>query len=408
MKRRQFLDRAWQAGLALSWGPSWLAQARPSALPGFPRLVDLTTLIPDPVVVDRVEVLAFEKKLFVRLTAKNGATGLTMANERMENLYSLLNGLVAPIFRGQDLRRLPELVGQAYADDRNYKYAGSMPLSNCIGHVEIAALDLLAKLARCPVAQLFGGGQRAEVPVYLSSLTRSTAPEEEAAFLAQKIQETGAKAIKIKVGGRMGYTAETTQRDRALLPAIRRAMPNVTIYVDANSSFDVKMGIETGRMLIDHQADIFEEPCKWEDYQGNRQVNQALKKIKLAGGEQDTSLYRWADICQRDVYDVLQPDLYYNGGMIKALQVAELAQQHGKSVAPHSPKADPLALPFLHLVSLVPNLYGFQEYPARPAPQPSWYTPHVLVKDGKMTVPTTPGLGVQYDDGIWAKAKTVG
>ncbi|MCU0392678.1 MAG: hypothetical protein MUE81_16330 [Thermoflexibacter sp.] len=224
---------------------------------------------------------------------------------------------------------------------------------------------------------------------------------------AQKLQETGAKAIKIKVGGRMTYNEETIKRDKALLPALRKAMPEATIYADANSSFDVKMGIETGKLLIDYQVDIFEEPCQWENYEGNRLVNKALKKIKLAGGEQDTSLYRWKDICQEDVYDILQPDLYYNGGIIKALQVAELAQQFGKKIAPHSPKADPLAMPFLHLVSLIPNLYGFQEYPARPAKQPTWYSPSILVKEGKLTIPTQAGLGVSYEEEIWAKAQVV-
>jgi L-alanine-DL-glutamate epimerase-like enolase superfamily enzyme len=160
-------------------------------------------------------------------------------------------------------------------------------------------------------------------------------------------------------------------------------------------------------MLEDFGIDIFEEPCVWEDYESNQKVNKALKKIKLAGGEQDTSLFRWKDICKNNVYDILQPDLYYNGGIIKALQVAEMAHQFGKKIAPHSPKADPLALPFLHFICLIPNAYGFQEYPARPAKQPAWYTPHINLKEGKIAVPEGIGLGVTYDNDIWARAKVI-
>jgi L-alanine-DL-glutamate epimerase-like enolase superfamily enzyme len=414
MNRRNFFANTLQAGLLLSTSQILGQEIYTSqtnlehkVVQDFPKLSDLTKLIDHPVIIDKVQILEFDKKLFVRLISKDGIEGVTMANERMENLYSLLAGLVAPIFKGQDIRNLTELVYKAYSDDRNYKYAGSMPLSNCIGHIEIAALDLLGKVTKLPVYQLFGKNILAEVPVYLSSLTRETTPEQEAEFLAQKTRETQAKAIKIKLGGRMTYNELTTKRDKALVPALRKLMPDIAIYADGNSSFDVKKGIETGKMLIDYQVDIFEEPCKWEDYESNRLVNKALKKIKLAGGEQDTSLFRWADICKNDVYDILQPDLYYNGGVIKALQVAEIAYRYGKKIAPHSPKADPLALPFLHLVSLLPNLYGFQEYPARPAKQPAWYSPHILVQGGSLQVPNEAGLGVSYDETIWAKAKVI-
>lgn len=415
MNRRRFLSNLSQTGLILASSQtlsekiyaSEVSFAEHSTVKNFPKLLDLTKLIRQPVIIEQVEILRFDKKLFIRLTSKEGVTGVTMANERMENLYSLFNGLVAPIFKGQDIRNLTELVYRAYSDDRNYKYAGSMPLSNCIGHVEIAALDLLGKIAKLPVYQLFGGKIVNEIPVYLSSLTRETTPEQEAEFLAQKTQETQVQGVKIKLGGRMTYNELTDKRDKALLPALRKLMPDITIYADGNSSFDVKKGIEVGKMLIDYQVDIFEEPCKWEDYESNRLVNKALKNIKLAGGEQDTSLFRWTDICKNDIYDILQPDLYYNGGIIKALQVAEIAEQYKKKIAPHSPKADPLALPFLHLVSVIPNLYGLQEYPARPAKQPSWYSPHILLQKGKLQIPNEVGLGVHYDDEIWTKAEVI-
>jgi L-alanine-DL-glutamate epimerase-like enolase superfamily enzyme len=412
MNRRNFINQGFLSGIGLSFLPNLVyanaqSVANQSVENSFPHLLDLTQFISNPVILEKIEILEFEKKLFVRVTAKDGNWGVTMTNERMSNLTSLLNGLVAKTFLKQDVRKLTELVYQAYSEDRNYKYAGSMPLSNCIGHVEIAILDLLGKIVQKPVNELFGKKVSGEIPAYLSSLTRDSTPEKEAETLAQKCQETGAKAIKIKVGGRMGYDAKSTERDKALLPALRKLLPDITIYADANSSFDVKMGIETGKMLEDFGVDIFEEPCVWEDYESNQKVNKALKKIKLAGGEQDTSLFRWKDICKNNVYDILQPDLYYNGGIIKALQVAETAHQFNKKIAPHSPKADPLAMPFLHFISLIPNAYGFQEYPARPAKQPTWYSPQITLKDGKMKVPEGIGLGVIYDEEIWAKVKVV-
>ncbi|MEZ4904350.1 MAG: hypothetical protein R2822_22680 [Spirosomataceae bacterium] len=50
------------------------------------------------------------------------------------------------------------------------------------------------------------------------------------------------------------------------------------------------------------------------------------------------------------------PDLYYNGGILRTLQVAEMARQYGARVgiAPHTPKADPLIAPFWQVAACCP------------------------------------------------------
>jgi L-alanine-DL-glutamate epimerase-like enolase superfamily enzyme len=323
----------------------------------------------------------------------------------MENLHAMLTGMMAPFFTGKDARDIEFLVDEVYRVESHYKYAG-MPFWNCVGHVEIAIWDLLGKTANQPVHALLGKQVRTEVPVYLSSLTRETSPEQEARELAGQLAATGAKAIKIKVGGRMRNTPEDEARTRKLLPQLRNVLGDgVTIDADANSSYTVAEGIAVGKFLEAHHVAIFEEPCPWEDYEANRQVTAALRKVKVAGGEQDSSIFRFKDILRTRVYDIVQPDLYYNGGITRAYRVAQLAAKGGMGIAPHSPKADPLEAPFLHLATVVANLEGFQEYPARPAEQPAWYTPHLLVKDGRLTVPPGPGLGIEYDEAVWKKAE---
>ncbi len=407
--RRQFLQTAAQAGFLAAVAPSDIAGARTPAarFADTPGLFNLHGLIKSPVTIASADIVRAEKELFVRVVSKDGVTGITQANQRMENLYSMLNGMIIPFFNGKDARDIEFLVDEVYRVESHYKYAG-MPFWNCVGHVEIAIWDMLGKTAGKPVHQLLGKPVRTEVPVYLSSLTRETTPEKEAADLAQKLAETGAKAIKIKVGGRMRNTPEDEARTRSLLPQLRKVLGNdITIYADANSSYTVEEGIAVGKFLEDHNVTIFEEPCPWEDYEGNRRVTAALKKVKVAGGEQDSSALRFADIIRTRVYDVVQPDLYYNGGIIRGYRVAQMAAKAGMGMAPHSPKADPLEAPFLHLAAAIPNLEGFQEYPARPGRQPSWYTPHILVKDGKLSVPAGPGLGIVYDEAIWKKAEKV-
>lgn len=384
--------------------------------PSFDNLADelptwkfpaLSTSIKEPVMIEAVELLKTQGKLMLVVKAKNGLKGVTQCNARMEHLTSLLKGLVIPHFVNQDARRLPELVDNAYRLKSNYKYAG-MPLWNCIGSVEIAVWDLLGRTAEKPVYELLGKPVRKEYDVYISDWNREGDPEKIADQLLGKLEATGAKGIKIKVGGRMVNTPENTAQTKRYVPMLRKRLGDgITIYADANGSYTPEEGIETGRFLQEYGIEIFEEPCNFEDEEGMQRVTAALEELKVAGGEQDTSVYRFQRLAKNNVYDILQPDLYYNGGILRALQVAEIARMLNKGVAPHTPKADPLIAPFWQVAALVGNLTGLQECVYNPGQQsPSWHS-EIKIKNGKMAIPSRNGLGIEYDDQIWKSAEKV-
>lgn len=403
IKRRDFLQKVGLASAGLALWPYLNSSSSFFGSNPLVLLPDIHNQVKSPVKIASIEVVRVFKRLFVRSTSTEGAVGLTMANERMEYLIPILKGLVAPYFIGKDARDLIRLVDGVYKHDHNYKYAG-MPFSNCVGHVELSLWDMLGKIAQKPSGRFFGKAVRIEVPMYLSSLTRETKAEEEIEFLVGKLAETGAKAVKLKVGGRSTSKENVPGRSKAIIPLARKVFgDDISIYVDANSSYTVEEGIEIGKMLEDYGVAIFEEPCSWEDTTSNKKVADALNKLILAGGEQDSSLYRFQYLVDNRVYDLIQPDLFYNGGLIRCIQVANMAAKVGRGVAPHSPKADPLEAAMLQFAAVVPNLEGFQEFPSKAGKQPDWYSPKFLIKDGKMQIPAGNGLGVTYDAGIWAK-----
>lgn len=404
MNRSHFLKTlAAAAGGGLVSSPAVAADSMPT----WP-LPNLRSTFPEPIPIRSVELLRAQGELLLAVTAADGTRGVTVCNDRMPHLTSLLRGLVLPHFVGKDARDLPTLADNAYRLNSNYKYAG-MPLWNCIGSVEIAGWDLLGKLARKPAYALLGQPVRTEYPVYVSDFDRDSDPAKVFERMREKLAATGATGVKIKVGGRMRNTPDDEARTRRLVPLARKMFGDtVTIYADANGSYTAKEGIEIGRLLEDHGVAIFEEPCNFEDEDGLRAVNQALTKVKLAGGEQDTSLYKFQRLVQTGVYDLLQPDLYYNGGLLRALQVAKIAETAGKTIAPHTPKADPLIAPFWQFAALVPNLYGLQEFVFDSGEKaPSWFTPAIRVTGGVMQIPATPGLGIDYDAGIWKSAEKI-
>lgn len=378
-----------------------LASGSQSILSPVPSLIDLHQFFKKPVIIQSVDMVRTMGKLFCRVTSEDGTVGVTQCNERMEYLIPILKGLVAPFFVNKDARNIEQLIRDVYNDERNYKYAG-MPFSNCVGHLELSLWDMLGKMANIPAAHFFGKPVRTKVPMYLSSLTRDNTAEEEVAWLGEQLQKTGALAIKLKVGGRMTGEEKVADRSNKIISLARKTFGDgITIYADANGSFDVKEGIKMGKMLEDYGVKVFEEPCAWEDNTSNKKVADALSKLVVAGGEQDTSLHRFQYIINNQVYDLVQPDLYYNGGLLRCIAIANMATKKGRSIAPHSPKADPLEAAMLQFAAVVPNLYGYQEYPARPDKQPGWYTPHFTIINGKLSIPSGAGLGVTYDESIW-------
>lgn len=405
--RRDFLrSMATAGGLALV--PPIFAQKGFSLMDTDTSILKLHSLVPHPVVIKSIDLLLFDNEYILSVTSVEGLRGFTLCNQRMPELVSLLRKAIVPHFIGKDARDIESLLDFVYVVNSNYKYTG-LPFWNCVGHLEVAIFDLLGKVVQKPVHYFLGKKVREYIDIYISSTTRETTPQQEADNFVKRLSETGAKAVKFKVGGRMSKNADAMPgRSDTIVPTMRKALgDSITFYVDANGSYDTENGLQMAQYLEDQKVDIFEEPVPFDEYENTMLITKAIKTMKIAGGEQDTSLYRFGWLAKNKVLDVLQPDLYYNGGFIRCLQVATMAAKAGIKFSPHSPKTNPLAAPMLHLMAVVQNSGGFQEWHINYPRHKSWYTPHYEIKEGKIAVPSSPGLGIAFDNSIWEKAELV-
>jgi len=370
-------------------------------------MLNLAQHFASPVKITAIEVLRQGKKHFIRSTSADGVVGLASTNERLTYLLPLLKELIIPYFINKDARNLEALVDGVYTHRSNYKFAG-MAFWNGVGHVEFSLLDLLGKTAGKSVGVLLGDVIRQDVPIYLSSLRRDTTPEQEVVWLAERLAETGAKAVKLKVGGRMSQNADAFPgRTKGLIPLARKTFgDDIIIYADANGSYDADKAIEVGQLLEAYEVGFFEEPCPFQDYEATKRVADALV-MSVAGGEQDTSLPHFKWLIYNRAVDLVQPDLAYNGGFIRCLRVAQIAAMTNMQITPHSPKADANAAYMLHFASIVPNLGPYQEFRGQSQPSENWYTPSFTIQNGVVPVPTGPGLGIEYDSDWLAKAEIV-
>lgn len=368
-------------------------------------LLNLSQRIAEPVVVESAELLERRGRLLVRVRSTAGAIGLALAHERLRLLRPLFVERVLPLVVGQDARQIETLVDAISRHDGNYKLTG-LCFSTCLAAVEFALFDLLGHVTGKSVGELLGGVLRREIPVYLSSLRRDTTPQDECARLAESVARSGAAAVKVKIGGRMNCPDVYSGRTEQLVAHARRTLGSkISLLVDANGSYTAEQAIAIGQMLAEHQVSLLEEPCPWEDFEATKQVADGLPNLPIAGGEQDTSFEKFRWLVRERAVSIVQPDPINNGGFVRTLRVARLAAQAGLPVAYHSAKSDYLACYALHLASVTPNLWQFQEFLDQPVRAPTWYAPHLEVRNGAVAVPTGPGLGMVIDSAELSRAR---
>ncbi len=402
MNRRNFLTASAGAALLAANSPA----AGDDAVPDYQKPVfNLHQSVKDPVKIASVELLQSGKLYFVRTRSTDGVEGVIQTKD-MEDFIPILLRRVAPHFLGKDARDLESLVDEVYI--ANYKLSGQAFWCP-VAYVEQSLLDLLGKTVRKPAAELMGGILRKEIPVYLSGSGRDTTAEEEVDVYVRGVEFTGAKAVKFKIGGRMSENRDAYpgRTDKLLELAQKKLAGKVTLMADANGSYSAARGIELGKRLEAMKYLWFEEPCPWEELSETKKVADALS-MKVAFGEQDSSLWLFQWMIENKVMDVVQPDLNYNGGFTRAARVARMARQAGMWICPHNTQTGAASVNILQFAASTPNIGPWMEYVWRaPQKKQSWFSPNFEIRNGVIPLPPGPGMGLEFDADFLKKATLI-
>jgi L-alanine-DL-glutamate epimerase-like enolase superfamily enzyme len=360
-------------------------------------VLNLHKFSPTPVKIESIDLLQAHNLYFLRTRSTDGAEGLIQTKDIVDYI-PILAHRVRKHFLGKDARDLEHLIDEVYATNSNYKLAGQ-EFWCPVAYVEQSLLDLMGKSWKKPVGELLGGVLRKEIPVYLSGSGRDTTAEEEVEVYVREQARTGAKAVKFKIGGRMSDNFDATpgRTNKLLELAQKNLASKVTLMADANGSYDAKNAIELGKRLQEMKYLWFEEPCPWEELSETKRVADALE-MKIAFGEQDSSLWKFQYMIDNQVIDIVQPDLNYNGGFVRAAKVARMARKVNMWICPHDTQTGAATVNILQFAATTPNIGPFMEYVSRKEPKKqSWYSPNFDIKDGVLPVPTGPGMGLQFD-----------
>jgi L-alanine-DL-glutamate epimerase-like enolase superfamily enzyme len=279
----------------------------------------------------------------------------------------------------------------AAADGQPHFGAGGKPqLMAAIAGIDIALWDLKAKAAGLPLWKLLGAG-RSTVPAYASG--GYYGPDGEA-FVEGLVEEMcrywelGFRAVKMKIGGL------PIEDDMRRVCAVREALPDVELMLDANSAYDVPTAIEAARAFEPLRITWLEEPIAWFDpVFGLARLGQSTQ-IPLASGERELHRFGCRDLVDHTPIRYLQFDCTRAGGVTEWLRVAAYASAHGVLMAPHH---DPQI--HGHLVAAAENGHILEVFP-NPIRDPVWdglFSEQPRIVGGEVLLSDRPGLGVELD-----------
>jgi D-galactarolactone cycloisomerase len=319
---------------------------------------------------------------------------------------------IAGIGPGMDPALLPAVKAQLEGKDpfeierlheRLRYYAAGTPYRGSAS-VDIALWDLVGKACGRPLYRLWGGAKE-KVPAYASLIQLST--PEERARLAGELSTEGWQAIKLRLHH------PTLKEDIRTVETVRAAVGDkMVIMTDANQAqssgdwqpgvlWDFRRALESARELERLNCYCLEEPLSRYAFDQLAELSR-LVALPLAGGENNRGLHEFRWMCERGVYDILQPESLVSEGITGLRKIAVLAESYGKKIMPHHGGGDLGTIAHLHLVaswSHAPYIELLHDPPTGDYRHrfSIMRDPPLLDKDGFIHVPQGHGLGVEIN-----------
>lgn len=424
--RRKFISTAVVGGLAATTLPLSSCGSEQAATgttidvnPRYAKLDEVlkqpvlkSELFTSPVIIESLELLRFERSFLCRVRSSDGAEGISVAHSGISSLYPIFLRSLQPFFIGQDARELDLILERVYIYGFNFRYNG-ITLGLPLATIEFAILDMLGKIANKSIGQLIGEIHNPEVGVYVATEFRELPLEEHFARIKGAVAEYDVNALKIKVGYQYSGTKDIHYpgipgKSEQLIPLVRENYgDDWSLYSDSNGYFDVDGAIKIGKILEEYKYSYFEEPVMYDHFEDIKAVADALS-IPIANGEQDQSFVNFRWLIANDGLEIVQPDNYYFGGLIRSMKVARMAEAFGKTIVPHMSGGGLGYLYDIHFVSACPNAGPHHEFKGLRTNVPfECPTSPLQVVNGKIKVPTGAGLGINIDPEFIKKHEVV-
>ncbi len=329
---------------------------------------------------------------FLEIHTAEGVTGL--AGPVPETVAFIIAKHLRPLLIGQDAVAGERLWDQMHRFLVHGRQGDAML---AISAVDCALWDLRGKWLGQPVHRLLGGPTQNRIPAYASMLGFAVLDPGRVRARAQEYKDMGYRAQKwfFRHGPMSG--PDGLAKNVELVRTLREAVgDDYDLMFDCWQAMDVGYVVDLASRIEEFRPRWLEECVMPDRIDSYARLRERIR-IPLAGAEHEYTRWGFRRFIDSGALDVIQPDIYWCGGLSETLKIAAYATAHDLIVIPHGHSSVATAQ-FSAVQSPIHTPY--QEYLVK------WNAVHQhfladppQVIDGMIEVPTTPGMGAAIDPG---------
>lgn len=335
--------------------------------------------------------------MIIRVVTEGGLVGVAPGPAH-ERAAREVRDVIGPWLDGRDPRQWA-----------SFEFPGDAALTKTYRAVELALIDLIARLEGVPLSELVGGRCRDRIALY-GSAGMYQSPEGYAAEAAA-IQALGFPAYKMR-------PALGPELDLRAVALMREATGDgFGLMVDAHSwwrmgeaSYAADTVTRLAHAMAEYDITWLEEPLYPDDHAAYHRLK-ADVATPLASGEHEQSVAGLLDLVTTGAVDYVQMDVCCQGGLEAFRSVARAAEAAGTRVAFHCWGTALEVLVAAHLGVCFPaGTVPWLEHPChghhgKPGMYPfpladEMLTDPLPIEKGALVVPDTPGLGIDVDPSV--------
>jgi L-alanine-DL-glutamate epimerase-like enolase superfamily enzyme len=327
---------------------------------------------------------------FLEIHTDDGAVGI--AGPMWREASHLILAQLQPILLGKDPLAIELLWDQMH---RLQVHGRQGHMMIAISAVDCALWDLKGRVFNQPIWRILGGPTRDKVPAYASMLGYAVEDLGKVKERALAYKEKGYLAQKwfIRHGPMSGH--EGMKKNVALVRTLRDTLgDDYDIMIDCWQSLNLDYAVDFCSRIAEYRPRWIEE-CFLPDRIDSHVKLKAKTDIPLSGAEHEYTRWGFQRFIEKDALDILQPDIYWAGGLSETLKIAAVATTHDLITIPHG-HSTPIGIHFT--VAQSPIHTPYQEYLVK------WNQLHMhFLKDplwpvdGHIHLPSAPGANMALD-----------
>jgi L-alanine-DL-glutamate epimerase-like enolase superfamily enzyme len=370
-----------------------------------------------PMKITKVEAVRFRRDLRIQGIAPNWTwvrlhtdTGLVGIGESYPTQEAHIGALkeIAPMILGKDPANIERLWQDIFYRISYQPWGGAE--MRMLTAINIAQWDLLGKASGMPVYKLLGGKAQERLLVYntmngwpIHGMREHDAPEKITEFLLRR----GIRAIKLypydrgpvnafaRHGGAFITQAELKQSLDPIQRIRKVAGDGMEIALDLSSKWNLPCTMQIARSLEPYGIMYLEDPMLPDNLEAYASLARETS-IPVCISERLATRFRFREMFEARAVDVVMYDVTWCGGISEAKKISDMADTYKIPTSPHTGGGPVLWFASIHVATALTNFYIMESvYHLYNDVYPHFIKDVPAPRDGYVTAPEAPGLGVE-------------